>query len=61
VSERLPIPLGTVAIVVFVQHVSGAYSSGSVQDFHLIPFSSFTSKPIEVNKTKIQGKDKDFF
>lgn len=27
-----------------VQHVSGAYSSGSVQDFHLIPFSLHSSK-----------------
>ena len=43
---------GIVAKVV-VQHVSGAYSSGSVQDLHLIPFSSITSKPFEVTKTKI--------
>jgi hypothetical protein len=50
-----------VAIEVIVQHISGAYSSGSVQDLHLIPFSSFTSKPFEVNKTKIRGKDRIFF
>jgi hypothetical protein len=56
VSERLPVPGGTVAIEVFVQHVSGAYSSGSVQEFHLIPFSLFTSKPFEVNNTNIRGK-----
>jgi len=53
--------IGTVAIEVFVQHVSGAYSSGSVQDLHLIPFSSFISKPYEMNNTKIQGKDRLFF
>jgi len=27
------------------RHLDGAYSSGSVQDFHLIPFSAFF--PIE--------------
>ncbi|SEA21873.1 hypothetical protein SAMN05216331_12641 [Porphyromonadaceae bacterium KH3R12] len=38
-----------------------AYSSGSVQDLHLIPFSSFISEPFEMNNTKIQGKDRLFF
>jgi hypothetical protein len=46
-----------VAIEVFVRHVSGAYSSGSVQDFHLIPFSVFASEPFEANGTIIRRKD----
>jgi hypothetical protein len=47
---------------VVVQHVSGAYSSGSVQDLHLIPFSLPVSKQSETGNTNIcEGKGKDLF
>ena len=39
--------------------VDGAYSSGTVQDLHLIPFSSASSHQSEVRGTK-HGKDSLF-
>jgi hypothetical protein len=49
-----------VAKDVFVQHVSGAYSSGSVQDLHLIPFSFQSEKSLR-NTMITVGKDRDYF
>jgi hypothetical protein len=47
---------------VIVQHVSGAYSSGSVQDLHLIPFSLLFRSNYETDNTNISdGKGRDLF
>jgi hypothetical protein len=44
---------------VLFKDFGGAYSSGSVQDLHLIPFSMLL--PNGSGITKIRGKDRIFF